>query len=253
MPATKYSTFVSKTAGYILRSGIAPRALETISFVKKTIALLGNLVLSVYFRKLTRIERGIGIGYSKIQVKPIRSFIVGYFQSFRFTKDINTYRELKSLSLTKKNSEIEKFIEIAKIEKPIVVHFRFGDYKSEKTFGIPNSNYYKSALFQIIDVTPDSKIWVFSDEEMEARKVFPNELMDRTRWFTDKKLSSAETLELMRLGKSYVIANSTFSWWGAVLSKTENPPVICPDVWFQNENEPLDLIPPSWKRVAAWQ
>ncbi|QLL22937.1 alpha-1,2-fucosyltransferase [Actinobacteria bacterium IMCC25003] len=253
MPATRYSRFTSKTVGYLLRSGIAPKNWEKMRLIKKATAVLGNLVVSVYFRKLIKVERGIGIGYSALDVSPSSSFIVGYFQSYKFTNDIDTYKDLKTMSLATKNSKVEKFVEIARIEEPIVIHFRFGDYKFESSFGIPTANYYRNALTQILAENPDSKIWVFSDEEVEARKVFPSEFMDRTRWFTDTQLSSAETLEIMRLGKSYVIANSTFSWWGAVLSKTENPSVICPDVWFRFEAEPLDLIPPSWKRVSAWK
>ena len=252
MPASHYSRFTSKTVGYILRSGIAPKTWEKIGLIKKATVLLGNLVISAYSRRLIKIERGIGIGYSALKVSPNNSFIVGYFQSYRFIKDIQTYKLLRTMSLTKKNSEVEEFTEIAQNEEPIVVHFRFGDYKLENSFGIPTANYYKNALIQIVEKNPHSKIWVFTDEEVEARNVFPVEFMDRTRWFTDKQLSSAETLEIMRLGKSYVVANSTFSWWGAILSKTENPLVICPDVWFKYEDEPLDLIPPSWKRVAAW-
>lgn len=253
MPATRYSRFTSKTIGYILRSGIAPRNWERIGCIKKATALLGNLVLSVYFKKLIKIEGGIGIGHSVLNVSPRTSFIVGYFQSYRFTEEIDAYRDLKTMSLTRKNSEVEKFKEIAFLEKPVVVHFRFGDYKLENSFGIPTANYYRNALIQIVEKNPDSRIWVFTDEEVEARKVFPGEFMDRTRWFTDRQLSSAETLEIMRLGKSYVIANSTFSWWGAILSIEENPLVICPDVWFKFEGEPLDLVPPTWKRVTAWQ
>ena len=253
MPGTRYSRFTSKTVGYILRSGIAPQSWEKKGLIKKATVLLGNLVLSVYFGKLTRIVRGIGIGYSTLNVRTSNSFVVGYFQSYRFIEDDHTYRELKNMSLTTKNSEINKFAEIAQIEEPIVVHFRFGDYKLESSFGIPTASYYRNALIQALEENPDSKIWVFSDEEIEARKVFPIEFMDRTRWFVDTQLSSAETLEIMRLGKSYVIANSTFSWWGAVLNRTENVRVICPDVWFKSEAEPVDLIPPSWKRVAAWR
>ena len=253
MQATRYSRFTSKTVGYILRSGIAPKTWEEIGLIKKATVFLGNLVLSVYFRKLIKIEHGTGIGYSALNVTASNSFIVGYFQSYRFTKDIDIYGDLKTMSLLKKISEVEKFAEIARTEEPIVVHFRFGDYKLENTFGIPTANYYRNSLIQIVEKNPHSKIWVFTDEDVEARKVFPVEFMDRTRWFTDKQLSSAETLEIMRLGKSYVIANSTFSWWGAILSKEENPLVICPDVWFKIEGEPLDLVPPTWKRVAAWQ
>jgi hypothetical protein len=156
------------------------------------------------------------------------------------------------MSLANRNSQVDKFSELAEFELPIIVHLRFGDYKFEDSFGIPNPRYYNEAISQALSAHPSAKIWVFSDEEMEARKVFPIEFADNVRWFTDSNLSSAETLEIMRCGRAYVIANSTFSWWAATLSKTENPMVICPNVWFRFEKEPVDLIPQTWKRVAAW-
>jgi len=252
MPSSRYSRFTSKTAGYLLRSGIAPKTWESIGALKNTTVLLGNLVLSMHFRRIIKIVRGNGIGFSAIASKAATSFIIGYFQTYRFTEKAQAYSELKLISLVNQNPQVEKFLEIAKVEQPIVVHFRFGDYKFEDSFGIPTAKYYKEAISQVSSAYPSSKIWVFSDEEMEARKVFPIEFADKARWFTDSNLSSTETLELMRCGKAYVIANSTFSWWGAILSKTENPLVICPDVWFRFEKEPVDLIPQSWKRVAAW-
>ena len=253
MPPRRFSRFTSKTVGYILRSRIAPKTLEKFGLIKKVTVLLGNLVLSIYLRKLTKLRCGTGIGYSPLIIKSSDSFIVGYFQSYRFMEDAGTYADLKSMSLRNKNLDVDKFREISLREEPIVIHFRFGDYKIENTFGIPTANYYRIALNKMVTEYPNAKIWVFTDEESEARKVFPSEFMDKARWFTDTQLSSAETLEIMRFGKSYVIANSTFSWWGAILSTTENPSVICPDVWFRNQDEPLDLVPPSWKRVAAWQ
>ena len=252
IPNSQYSRFVSKTTGYILRSGFAPKRWEGLPAIRKATVLLGNLVLSIHFKRLIEIVRSEEIGYSPIVSNSATSFIVGYFQTYRFTENIDTYEELKLISLVDKNPQIEKFWKLAKDEEPIVVHFRFGDYKFEDSFGIPNAEYYKEALSQITSQYPDSKIWVFSDEEKEAQKVFPVEFIEKARWFTDSHLSSAETLEIMRLGKAYVIANSTFSWWGAILSKAENPMVICPDRWFRYADEPVDLIPQKWKRVAAW-
>jgi hypothetical protein len=243
---------MSKTAGYLLRSGIAPKTWESIGAIKNTTVLLGNLVLSIHFRRIIKIVRGNGIGFSEIASSAATSFIIGYFQTYRFTEKPRTYLDLKQMSLANQNSHVGEFLKLADVEQPIVVHFRFGDYKFEDSFGIPTAKYYKAAISQVSSAYPSSKMWVFSDEEMEARKVFPIEFADNARWFTDSDLSSAETLELMRCGKAYVIANSTFSWWGAILSKTKNPMVICPDVWFRFENEPVDLIPQSWKRVAAW-
>ncbi len=252
MPPKRYSRFASKTAGYILRSGVSPKRWEMLPLVKFTVLILGNLVLSVYLRKLIRVVRGTGTGYSSAPIKWGNCFVIGYFQSYRPTLNSYIYSELRGLVPTESNQQIQAIGEEAVREKPIVVHFRFGDYKAESTFGIPTQNYYRQAVKEMTTLYPHSKIWVFSDEENEARKAFPIEFLGRARWFTDTQLASAQTLEIMRNGNAYVIANSTFSWWAAILSKTQNSKVICPDIWFKYEDEPVDLIPPGWKRVEAW-
>jgi hypothetical protein len=63
--------------------------------------------------------------------------------------------------------------------------------------------------------------------------------------------SPAATLEVMRFGAGYVIANSSFSWWAAFLSKKPDVEVIAPQPWFQGMDEPRDLIPPNWQRIEA--
>lgn len=253
MPVARYSRLASKTAGYLLRSGIAPKWWEKKRLSQKTTLLLGSVVLSIHFRRFIRILRGTGIGYSRIIPREVTEIIIGYFQSSRFTKDAHVYQELRKLELTKEDVRIEGFRKLAVLEEPIVVHFRFGDYKLEDSFGIPRPEYYEKALEEMTHKYPHSKIWVFTDEAEAAERVFPTNHASNARWFTDKSITSAETLEIMRLGKSYIIANSTFSWWGAILSNSENPMVICPDVWFKSQAEPLDLIPSNWKRVPAWQ
>jgi hypothetical protein len=52
----------------------------------------------------------------------------------------------------------------------------------------------------------------------------------------------------MQFGGAHIIANSTFSWWGAYLSRSTKI-VIAPGSWFKDLEEPLDLIPPEWKRI----
>ncbi len=253
IPRSRFSPLASKTAGYLLRSGIAPKRWETKRLIQKVTILMGSVVLSIYFRRNLSVSRGTGIGYSSVVPRKGAEFVIGYFQSFRFTENAHSHNEIRKISLAKRNAGIERFTELAILEQPIVVHFRFGDYKSEDSFGIPGSTYYKKALEEMTRRYPHSKIWVFTDEAEEAEKVFPTDHASKARWFTDKSLTSAETLEIMRLGKAYIIANSTFSWWGAMLSKSENPVVICPDIWFKLQAEPLDLIPSSWKRVPASQ
>jgi hypothetical protein len=202
---------------------------------------------------LIRVESGKGIGFSDVSVKNSNFLVIGYFQSYKFAKKENVSAELKAIHLVDQSLKLRELKELAKFENPIIVHFRFGDYKNEKSFGIPTDIYYQKSISELVSRYPNSKIWVFSDEKDEAEKVFPEEFSSKTRWITDIELSSAETLEIMRLGKSYAIANSTFSWCAAILSVTEDPTVFCPGPWFQFENEPIDLVPPDWNRVLAWQ
>jgi len=63
--------------------------------------------------------------------------------------------------------------------------------------------------------------------------------------------SPTATLQAMRFGRGYIIANSTFSWWGAYLSMTENAPVYAPSPWFKGMRSPEDLLPPHWKIVDS--
>jgi hypothetical protein len=95
------------------------------------------------------------------------------------------------------------------------------------------------------------KIWLFSDQPELAISRIPREFLNKTRVIDDSELSSAQTLEVMRLGNGYVIANSTFSYWGAISSYTLNPRVIYPRPWFKDVKPPTDLTPMDWIQVDA--
>jgi hypothetical protein len=253
LPPSKRSWLTSKAAGYILRSHVSPKAWERSGLFEAILNLVGNLIFSTYFKEVIKFECAVGIGFSPISITPSSTFVIGYFQSCKFVYDKTVFQDLKNIEPKVLNEEIDRYKKLANLEKPIIAHFRFGDYKNEKTFGIPALSYYQDSLEALVNLNPNSKIWIFSDEKSEAEKVFPNEFKSIARWISDDQFSSAEILEIMRLGISYVIANSTFSWWAATLSMTENPNVICPEPWFKLEPEPLGLIPPNWKRVQAWQ
>jgi hypothetical protein len=70
-------------------------------------------------------------------------------------------------------------------------------------------------------------------------------------WIDNTNLSASETLQLFRRCDGYIIANSSFSWWAAMLSQAVNPIVIAPTKWFRNLEDPKELIPPSWLRVNS--
>jgi hypothetical protein len=128
MKPKRYSKLAAKTAGYILRSGVAPKKWETLTLAKATTIFLGNFVLSIYFRRVIKVARGTGIGYSSTSKGTGNNFLVGYFQSYRSALKVSVHSELRSLRSVELNSLIQVLKEESENEAPIVVHFRFGDY-----------------------------------------------------------------------------------------------------------------------------
>ena len=71
------------------------------------------------------------------------------------------------------------------------------------------------------------------------------------RWINSVDDSVVGTLQAMRLGCAYVIANSTFSWWAAYLSLNPSVEVVAPSPWFMVMEDPKELIPPNWEQIDA--
>lgn len=197
------------------------------------------------------INSGIGWDPRIEEVSPA-STLIGYFQSYENPNVLSVRKELLNLKLGNYSDLLTRKISEAEKQKPIVVHVRLSDYKLESTFGIPSNNYYRDAL-EALDKsnTTKSEIWLFSDSPDEARNLIPENYRTRVVVHPDAGLSPAETLELMRYGGSYVIANSTFSWWAAYLRKNQNAAVIAPDPWFSGKNDPERICPTDWLRISS--
>ena len=176
---------------------------------------------------------------------------VGYFQSSQFCKDEKVLEELMSLKIAKPSQTFLELNKKATHTSPIIVHIRLGDYLNEEAFGIPGPSYYENGI-QLIDTNGSQvPIWLFSNDPSKAIELIPKSYHARIFIVPIEGLSSAETLELMRSGSAYVIANSTFSWWGAMLSHRRSSQVVVPTPWFYLGSVPNSIYPELWIRVPA--
>jgi hypothetical protein len=110
-------------------------------------------------------------------------------------------------------------------------------------------NYFENAMHKSLTENPESRFWVFSDDFDFIRQELSPGLLSNCRFIEDQPDNAAAHLELMRHGYSYVLSNSTFSWWGAFLSYSSSPLVMCPNDWFATKSNPSLLIPDNWIRV----
>ena len=243
-----------KSLGYLLRSGVWPGKFDKISIIAMATKLVAAMIQSFRIKNLYFPMNSSDVGYSDLKFRRrferhINPLLIGYFQSFMWADSVKT--RLETLCINQTGSDLQSLKLEAQLIAPIVIHIRRGDYKLETTFGLPGENYYKSGMELINRYYPSHPIWVFSDDVNEAKQVLSWLPSERLKYISEVDQQSAASFMAMRLGCAYIIANSTFSWWGAFLSETKNPLVIAPEPWFIGQKEPSFLIPKDWIRIEC--
>jgi hypothetical protein len=243
---TRYPSILRKIIGLGIRLNIERDGFSR-SFIGISFHLVTNLLCSLYFRQKCVLYFADDNGFSNINEKKKYTTYVGYFQSYLFADtEKATVRELAPIKPVEK---FKYYMERAQTDKPLIVHIRLTDYRNEPKFGIPSREYYFEAIKLQFETSRYKRIWLFSDEPFEAMSFIPPKFHEITDNVSEDISGTVESLEVMRLGAGYVLANSTFSWWGAFLSYSNDPFVVYPAPWFAGMPEPSHLCPPQWLPV----
>ena len=245
-----YSWWLGNLYGHRRKILLSPRGVEKMGGYRFLVNLMAKLHTLLVLGKGGKIEIIEEIGYQKLDLSHQSTIFLGYFQSFRFSDAL--LETLKKLTTEEFKSVQNSYEDLANNSSPLVIHIRLGDYLLEDAFGVPNINYYATAIEKQMTTNLYNSIWLFSDELEKAISFIPVKYRHIVKCVSEAQNSSAATLEIMRFGAGYIIGNSTFSWWGATLSHSPYPKVIAPEPWFKGMQEPKDIIPANWSRVPAW-
>ena len=221
-----------------------------IKLYKNFVKLLVDTYIQVSSGEKSRVFFSSDNGYDGTFEKKSISTYIGYFQSYKFSSAPNVREELLKLSPKNTSDNVKAYSVKALNDKPLVVHIRLTDYRNEPNFGILSKDYYRKAIEYQINLGRYGKIWLFSDEAKDALKYVPTEYVSIVENISAEISDTLETIEIMRLGKGYVLANSSFSWWAAYLSHEINAPTIYPSPWFSGMPTPHLLCPPAWMPFA---
>lgn len=169
--------------------------------------------------------------------------LYGYFQSEKYFKHIEDDIRKDFTFESEVTDVCQEFIEeVVKSDKIISVHVRRGDYLNLKSFHpTPPIEYYSEALKKFEDVP----VIIFSDDSEWCLR---QKLFNPDRFFISQSNMAKYDLCLMSMCTHHIIANSSFSWWGAWLSKSKN--VIAPKVWFGPslpDHDTQDLYLDGWE------
>ena len=179
-------------------------------------------------------------------------YLYGYWQSaryFKFFEDIIRQDFVFKTPLDERNEQIA--LDIVN-SNSVSLHVRRGDYlNNPKNIAIHGScsvNYYVNAINYMAHCLKQPNFYIFSDDIAWVKE---NLQIDFPCLYIDHNcgLESYRDLQLMSLCKHHIIANSSFSWWGAWLSANPEKIVIAPQKWFVNKNSIEDLIPQDWIKL----
>ena len=169
--------------------------------------------------------------------------LYGFFQTEKYFKHIEDLIR-KDFTFKKKISdECKEIVEEVFDQDPIALHIRRGDFliNSENHHNL-SLDWYEKALKKF---DPDREVIIFSDDIFWASA---QELFKPDRFIISDGNSSYHDMFMMTQCSDFIIANSTFSWWGAWLANTGR--VIAPSKWFGPNNAHLntkDLYPSHWE------
>jgi hypothetical protein len=248
-----YSNFISRVLGYNLRLGIIPNKVEKIKIFKFFVNLVSSAVISLHYRRKLKVRIATGVGFDPdIDLDTTEKIIIGYFQSFMWLRHDDVKTLMQSIRPRNPSNKFLQLLSEISAEPTLILHLRLGDYLHEPAFGTPDPKYFQEGLTRLQDELGNLRVWAFSDQPELGRLLLETDVGINLSWVDDEGLTSSETLELMRHGAGFLMANSTFSWWAAMLRHNESAPVIAPTPWFKDMEEPYLLIPPEWIRIEAY-
>jgi len=187
---------------------------------------------------------------SGILSAPDNIYMIGYWQSEKYFEEI---KEIVSNELTVKSPQEGKDREVAaRISdvESVSLHIRRTDYVTDPTasqrYGICGIDHYKRCVEYLAERVASPHFFVFSDDmawaEENLKMPFPVTFVGH-----NDAARNYEDLRLMSQCRHNIIANSSFSWWGAWLNRNPGKIVLAPKKWLSNADpEPEKLIPESW-------
>jgi hypothetical protein len=167
----------------------------------------------------------------------------GYFQSYKYFENVNKNVTVQDWSL---KNEPQLFLETRREldSTPfIAIHVRGGDYLNRTNiYHKLESKYYLESLENLRSVIGNMKAIVFSDDVAYAKNLFDSDA--GLEFLSQDGLRASEAMILISLAKGIIIANSTFSYWAAMINSGQH--IIAPKFWYANKLVDKDLYPPRW-------
>ena len=170
----------------------------------------------------------------------------GYFQTYKYFENVNENPNLRDWSLIDESQlylETRRELDSAPF---IAIHVRGGDYLNKTNiYHKLEKEYYFESLKYLRGKVGDITVRVFSDDAEYARNLFDSDT--GFEFLNQDGLRASEAMILMSSAKGIITANSTFSYWAAMINGGYH--ICATKFWYANTAADVNLYPPHWKII----
>lgn len=191
--------------------------------------------------------------YQNFHNLPDNIYLDGYWQSEKYFLDIENNIRKEFSVINPLTSTSKDLAERVKNCEAVSLHVRRGDYvsdpKTNSVHGVCGIEYYCNAIDMIHEKIEKPCFFIFSDDpEWACCNIKPDAPTTYVKHNDCSK--DYEDICLMSMCKHNIIANSSFSWWGAWLNENPEKTVIAPKKWFNSKDmNTRDLLPDKWHKL----
>ncbi len=212
---------------------------------------------NIFFKRIEKKEKfyyckdvNEAISFNKNMFNIKDKYIYGYFQSEKYFDNIKDIIKRDFTSWDILDNDNKQILNDIKKNNSVSIHIRRGDYlKIADTQGICTLLYYQRAIEKICSIIEKPKFYIFSNDISWCKKNL--DIKNAIFIGHNDGINSYKDMQLMSNCQHNIIANSTFSWWGAWLNSNKKKIVISPNQWMQSTNGTGDIIPENWIKIGG--
>jgi hypothetical protein len=183
---------------------------------------------------------------------PDSLYIEGYWQSEKYFLPVESIIRKEFVVKSEPDETNKALLEQIISGNSVSLHIRRGDYVTDTNInsihGIIGQDYYQKSIAYISQRVKDPEFFIFSDDMDWVKQ---NLRIDNfpVHYMSHNGHQDYEDLRLMYSCRHNIVANSSFSWWGAWLNNNKDKIVIAPVNWFKSQYRNNDLVPESWIKL----
>lgn len=196
--------------------------------------------------------------FHQFEILPSRKrnkYIYGNYEHYGYIEEVLPQLRREFTIRTQPSEANRRMLEELSGQEAVCVHIRRGDYLSPqwKMLNVCTFDYYQRAMDEVARRRPNAVFWIFTNTHADVEWIQENYRFRQPVRYVDLDNPDYEELRLMRACRHFVLSNSTFSWWAAVLAEGEDKVVAVPDRWLNNaqNDDTQGLYLKDWLRIPV--